>query len=323
MQQLEEYEKTKKSLGAVKRAFEARGESDFELVRAFATAFGFGNVVDDFAKDVFGVSNTSSQPGAELMDNFAEISQAVKSVLVENPKDRRVRVALAIVTALSLIELAQLAVVLPLSWVVGVGASGQAPLAAALGVALASREVTRPLRLALQIWLGLRVNRQLKDWSPSQRVGTLRNYLLVILGAVAAAGLILFQADRMLGAGLGRAAATSSLGANTLFGKTHLAPLVLLFRALTDALQPLLAPIGLSKLLEPTAVAKAVSSFCALVIGRARALAAACVVMSEWARTLKPFNALLDLAETDAWLAESVVALVLRVRAWAMLPFVA
>ena len=251
------------------------------------------------------------------MENVAQIASAAKSVLTENKQDVRVRRALAIATALFLIELAQFVLVLPASWLIGAGLSVPggvpSPLAAALGVTLRSRAVTRPLRLVLQIWLSLRVNRQLQDWSPPKRVGRLRNYALVLLGCVAASGLLLVQCDRVMSSA-GRAAATSMLGSSTLLSKGYFPPLVTLFRALSELVKSALAPIGLASLVDPTAVAGATSTICAFLRVRMFEFAAACQVLSDSARTIKPLRALLDLSETDMWLVDGLRELPHRVQ---------
>ena len=217
----------------------------------------------------------------------------------------------------------QASVVLAASWLIGAGFStapaSQLPVAAALHVTLFSRGVTRPLRLALEIWLSIHVGCTLADVTPRRRIEAALRWSLIAIAGMGGMVAILCQCDRMLGGASGAAAACTARGINPLRAKSHFPPLALLFRALSRVLltilSPLLARIGSLRPLEPLAVAEAVSSLCTLIRVRVRCLSTAFQTLAEGARKIKPLNALLDLSETDAWAAEAMVALAHRVRA--------
>ena len=172
------------------RAAASRGKADIDALRAFASIVGFGGEIEG----MLGVSNSSDPSGEMIEKALSGLGSAVASKL-ESPKERRIKLALSVTLAILLCELAQLTIVLTASWLFGAGVSaaprGLLPFGAALGVALQSRALTRPLRLVAEAW----------D-RPCGRVGpptsaALRGALLAI-GAVAAFCALLTKADAYL-----------------------------------------------------------------------------------------------------------------------------
>ena len=312
-----EAQKTQNLLGLMSRAAASRGKADIDALRAFASIVGFGGEIEG----MLGVSNSSDPSGEMIEKALSGLGSAVASKL-ESPKERRIKLALSVTLAILLCELAQLTIVLTASWLFGAGVSaaprGLLPFGAALGVALQSRALTRPLRLVAEAWATVKVRKQLSAVPPGRRpLVALRGALLAI-GAVAAFCALLTKADAYL-CMRGQGAATSIYGVQMLRGYGD-APLARLARALaalllTPTLTFLMKPIGLAQyVVQPGAVGASAAAGCAFVRARARDAAAASQVLSEWAMTVKPLRAMLELSETDDWIASNGMVLYDKVR---------
>lgn len=286
------------------RAFTARGKADLDALRAFSTLLGMGDEFDKLQRN-FGVDGSNAtDPSAEMLANMGEVVKAGLTSSFESPYERRQCLALSVILGMLMVEVVQLLVVLPVAWLIGAGLSaapgGQAPLGAALSVALRSRHMTRPLRLGTQIWATMRIRRELRVVPPRRRVESAARCFAIMLAVVGTATLVLTQADKALFdyMSTSRAYASSALGLNALTASIFHPPLVVLMRAI-----------------KPT-FAEPVASACTFLRGRGRDLTNILELLAEQMRRIKPLNALLDLSETDAWFVDSILELRAIAAAW-------
>ena len=276
------------------RAFTARGKADLDALRAVSTLLGVGDDFDRLQRS-FGVdASNATDPSAEMLANMGEVVKAGLTSSLESRAERRQCLAFSVVLGALCVEAVQMLLVLPIAWLLGAGLSaapgGQAPLGAALTVALRSRHLTRPLRLVTQVWATRKVRRQLAVVPPRRRAESAARCLAILVAVVGLATLALTQADMALFDYVSRSkfvAASSALGKNALSAACFEPPLVILTRGVRPDL------------------AESAASLCALLRGCARDLCSLFSLLAEQMRLVKPLNALLDLAETDQWLVDT------------------
>ena len=155
--------------------------------------------------------------------------------------------------------------------------------------------MTRPLRLACQIWAAVRVRRELDYIPPRRRLESAARSLALVAAVICLGGLAMTQANKALFSWM--AISPSSTFASSVFGLTTLAggcfhpPLVVILQAIRPSFA------------QPTAAA------CSFLRGRGRDVAQLIEVGADGLRQVKPLRALLDLTETDAWFGELLLML--------------
>ena len=274
------------------KAFTARGKADLDAMRAFMTLLGMGDEMDKLQR-TFGVdAGNSTDSSAEMLTNMGEVIKAGLTAGIETRFERRQCLALSVFLGVLLVELAQLALVTPLAWIVGAGVStgpgGWTPLRCALAVALVSREVIRPLRLGLQLWAANKLRRELSFVPPRRRVESASRCAAIAVAAVCLCALVLTQVDKLVFSDIARPRLSQISSAFGVPGPPEMPqpPLVLLASAIHTGFE------------EPAELT------CAFLRSRVDDVTRLIGAMAEAARRIKPLNALLDLAETDAWLGQ-------------------
>lgn len=200
-----------------------------------------------------------------------------------------------------LCELLQFAALLTLGWLLGaecgplavvpIAPGGDGRVSGAARAALASRGLTRPVRLAAEV-LGYRAAlRLLRERRAAERAALAVRRVLIAGAATAALVGLLAIADAALltsGGGLPLARTCSWLHSATL----------------GVALPALGASVA-----SPREVERSVGALAAALVGSAEWLGGGVVNLAQAARTVKPLRAILDLTESDAWVADGAVGL--------------
>ena len=292
------------TLALISKALAARGAADMEALRALSGIVGGGIGTDP----VQGLSNATDLVQAGL-------DAAIKQLTASEPAPSAKRRALLIAASVAIVavELAQFATITIVAWLIGGGlelaADGTSPLRAAAGVALGSRQITRPLRLGVQVWGGRRIYPKIasmKRGRPLVRAKRHRWSLVAGVGAIAVTALVLSRLDAVIDRPR-QAAASSVLGALHLRRRSSVPPLAALAGTSARVLGVLAAALGAPR---PNVVAttEAATALCHWLLGRAVAAAAGCASISQIARTIKPLRALLDLTESDSWAVDTLKA---------------
>ena len=271
----EEAKKAQNLLGLVSRAAASRGKADLDALRAFANLLGVGGDLDAFEASLGLSSTNSTDPSGELVNKLFDGLGSAVTARMESPRERRITLALSVGLAIVLCEAAQFSLVLSLAWLLGAGLSSAGlPFGAALSVAVSSRATTRPIRLAAEVWASMAVRRAIQRAPPRRRPRLALRGVLVVVGTLATLCVLLTRADVLLYA----AGATAPLDA------------------------PLVRLCGFA----PPRVGAVAGAVCAFLCARARDATAASEVVAAAAMRIKPLRALLELAETDAWLLGSL-----------------
>ena len=310
-----------KVLQFVLQAATAKGKADLETIRTMATLVGAGDELSKLEKSIGMSGETEVEMGRLLQAAGSVLDEAL---LPKAPKGRwRLRLsslALAVLAA----EVAQLCVVALLAWLLGAGASGgttptalvrlaaHAPVVAdsahrllgAAGVALHSRGATRPLRFAAEVWLYSAARRRLLA-APAGR----KRRRAVVTAAVALLALPLLGAAVTLGADAWlHSAAVVAGGAKAAASAGLPPPAALLVGAALapiDGRGPFATPRAGQAMVAAT-IGRVAQSWAAVVAAVGRLAGLACAV--------KPLRAAWELLETDAWVADVLVAAARRVR---------
>lgn len=293
----------KAQLSLVARAVASRGKADLDAVRACATIFGVGAEFDALGMVS---SNSTHDPSAQVVDTLlAGLGTSVASKL-ESARSKRLTTALAVGAAILLCEALQASVVLGFAWLLGAGAA-PTPFSGALQVMRTSRDTTRPLRLAAEIWVGVRTRRALARIPPKRRAAAAGHVAFTAVGVLSLVVVLLRSADGLL---FGPGARAVSLGT----AAAGSAPLVHLLLGLRQLLEPVLRAAKVSHLVPAALLDGIAAAACACVRACVCDAAAASAATADMARGIKPLRALLDLSETDVWLADVVRGLLCRGR---------
>ena len=207
---------------------------------------------------------------------------------------------LAAAVSAAAIEAAQFCAVFLLSWWLGFGAPvGRAPrpyipgskrLNAAILCALASRSLTRPLRLLAELSLVSPALRQLRRRRPKARAVFAAGQLVATSAASAALLFAVATADRLVAPPAVASAVPVAVFCRAVYART---------------VGALGGWVGVT-IPSPAAVQAAVKALCVSACDVGRWWAGIAASLGEAARQVKPLRALLDLAETDAWLADAL-----------------
>ena len=300
-------------LTLLSRAIATRGAADVEALRALARLVGVGSGGGD------------SLP-LNMGNATALVQAAVDAALLQLPggepsaEARRQSVLVAISVAVVFCEGIQFFLVTLGAWLVGggVGAAseGVIPLRAAASVALGSRQITRPVRLGVQVWVAQRVYRHVASLPRRRRseyLVSMRRLGLIGAAALALSAVALMQLDLTLTRPQ-HAAVSSMLGALHL-RRQGMPPLAFMTGAFVRLLAALLRVLG-APTPDPMAFTKGAADACHLVLCRAGAALDGVAALAEAARTVKPLRALLDLTETDAWAVDTLKAALAAVTPW-------
>jgi hypothetical protein len=298
---------TDEMLTLLSRAMAARGAADVEALRTLARLVGVSGGGGD------------SLP-LNMGNATALVKAAVDAALSQLPggelsaEARRQSVLVATSVAVVFCEVVQFVLVTLGAWLVGggVGAAseGVIPLHAAASVALGSRQITRPVRLGVQVWVAQRVYRQVASLPRRRRseyLVSMRRIGLMGAAALALTAVALVQLDLALTRPQ-NAAVSSMLGALHL-RRQGMPPLAFMTGAFVRLLAALLRVLG-APTPDPMAFAKGAADACHLVLCGAGAALDGVAALAEAARTVKPLRALLDLTETDAWAVDTLKAAV-------------
>lgn len=282
------------------------GADNLRALRVFASAFGAGDelaAVENSVRQQIDDGSGVASIGESLA---GALGTKLRNVL-ESPRSRAVALWRSVAMAVVVSELAQLGVVATLAWLLTPARRGA--LVAARATALASREYTRPLRLAAEFALARRFRREQLALPPRARAEHAVRMLLGPAAAVAAGWCAMAWLEGLLGRSAA-AAAASSYGLLCL-PSPPLPPAVLPLRTAARLAAPLLGalPAALSSRLSPTALTAAALRLVEAAQSLGELAVSAAGVLAAWARTVKPLRAALDLVETDAWLADGLVAL--------------
>jgi len=295
----------------VSRAAASRGQADLDALRAFATLAGAGRQFEDLEEALGKSQRTDPQKNRALANLLNKLGTAV-TLQLESRGERRLLILYSFGLAALLCEALQFSVVLTWTWFLGQGLAGQPgqalPFSAALKVAISSRGTTRLFRLAAEIWTARRIRRIVARVPARRRFGRVFGALGLIVAWVAGLTLILKSLDATIFSDSFRKMIQISRRRSAFY---YDAPIVQLTRGTaTFLLQPLLRPIlegvDLQHLVDPAAVARWTCSFCHFLHAR---VWDACVLNARFcynAMRIKPLRAILELSETDSWLADAL-----------------
>lgn len=310
-----------KVLQFVLQAATAKGKADLETIRTIASLVGAGDELSKLEKSI----GMGGETEVELTKLLQAAGSALDEVLLPKPPKGRWRLRLSsLALAVLAAEMAQLCVVALLAWLFGAGASGgsmplalvrlsaHAPAVAdsasrllgAVGVALHSRGATRPLRFAAEVWLyGLARRRLLSAPAGRKRRRAVVTAVGLLLALPLCGAVLTVGADAWL-----HSAAVVAGGTKAVAAMGPPPPAALLVGAA-------LAPMDGR---GPFATPRAGRAMVAAAIGRVAqswtAVAAAIGRLAGLAYAVKPLRAAWELLETDAWIADVLVAAARRVR---------